>query len=63
MSNYKMIGGVKVLKRVAVRPQWCECKNAGFEECTGMIDDNVCKCGIGKHHVHHYPCGGVTQIG
>jgi hypothetical protein len=44
------------------KPEWCTCDNPDFAD-EGMIPDNSCVCGIGKHHVHCKNCGCIVQVG
>jgi len=42
------------------KAEWCEC---GKSQWAIHKEDNVCECGIGKHHYHCEFCGKVVQIG
>lgn len=45
---------------VKLKPEWCNCKRPGF---LFYANDNVCVCGIKKHHVHCSTCGAISQVG
>jgi hypothetical protein len=50
---------IKDTSHLPVRSGWCECENPEF---LCYVEDNFCKCGVNKHHVHCV-CGGISQVG
>jgi len=44
-----------------LRPAWCECPDD--PEQTIYMPDNVCPCGVDKHHYHCVTCKGIWQVG
>lgn len=48
-----------------LRSTWCDCqdKQAAWDAPSAYMPDNMCPCGVGKHHYHCSICHGILQIG
>ena len=45
---------------------WCDCPKEKKDECFSgatYADDNMCRCGMDKHHYHGKICHKIVQIG
>lgn len=53
--------GQDVQPRLTLKGEWCQCGNPSGN--TNYMADNICPCGVGKHHYHCLDCGAITQVG
>lgn len=51
----------KTSRERQLRGTWCECPDVSDE--TIYMPDNVCPCGVDKHHYHCTTCMGIYQVG
>ena len=62
-GSYPMALENKVKGRITLSPEWDHDVTHDPMDDVMYVPDNMCSCGIQKHHYHCAKCGKVSQIG